>query len=243
MRTRWLGVVLVAGCAGVFSPTTGAVTMTTDEFTRTQAVKLDRSAVHFENRSGGVMMVALGVVGDSTAALLFHSQSDTWTYLHCNHVDLLGDGEPISTVRTEHDGRVHRGVSETISVTLTLEALEHLASAAVARLRICRDTATLTADQQAALRRVLHGIRHGQLVAHVPRGGEVPVDDGVLTMPMPTHMRECTAGNSVEVVFDAAGSVSEMRPWPGATPDQRSCIARALIEFEGPHSTLVRLRP
>lgn len=246
MRARWVGMVLISGCTGVFSPSTGAVTMTVDEFTGTRRVKLDRSAVHFENRLNGVMMTAFGLVGGSTAVLQLHSQSDTWTYLRCNHVHLLGDGEPISTIGTEHDGHVHGGVSETISVTLRLDALEQLASAAVARLRICTDTATLTSDQQAALRRVLHGVRHGELAGHVPRGNETPVDDGVPSLPMPANMRECTAGTTVEVVFDAAGSATEVRPWPGATADQRSCLARALVDFQGPQGSegaLVRLRP
>lgn len=68
----------------------------------------------------------------------------------------------------------------------------------------------------------------------------------MLTRDLPPAVIACTERPvRVEGLFDSDGRLSELRPWPGETPEQRDCVAQALnaIEIPGGSGALVRFEP
>ncbi|MCU0671627.1 MAG: hypothetical protein MUE69_02420 [Myxococcota bacterium] len=65
---------------------------------------------------------------------------------------------------------------------------------------------------------------------------------------LPPEVAECIERPvAVEVLFGGDGRLSELRPWPGETPEQRRCVERVLVEIDAPTGTggpvLVRFEP
>jgi len=65
---------------------------------------------------------------------------------------------------------------------------------------------------------------------------------------LPPEVAECIERPvAVEVLFGGDGRLSELRPWPGETPEQRRCVERVLVEIDAPAGTggpvLVRFEP
>ena len=65
---------------------------------------------------------------------------------------------------------------------------------------------------------------------------------------LPPQVAECIARPvPVEVLFGEDGRLSELRPWPGETPEQRRCVERVMVEIDAPTGqggpVLVRFEP
>jgi hypothetical protein len=67
-----------------------------------------------------------------------------------------------------------------------------------------------------------------------------------VTRALPPEVVACTERPvAVEGLFDNVGRLVELRPWPGETPEMRTCVFRALEDIELPEGrgALVRFEP
>ena len=67
-----------------------------------------------------------------------------------------------------------------------------------------------------------------------------------VTLGLPPEVVACTERPvAVEGLFDDAGRLVELRPWPGETPVQRNCVTEALGQIDLPDGqrALVRFEP
>ncbi|MCB9602556.1 MAG: hypothetical protein H6721_14540 [Sandaracinus sp.] len=73
-------------------------------------------------------------------------------------------------------------------------------------------------------------------------------DSPLVIRDLPPAVAECIERPvPVEVLFGSDGRLSELRPWPGETPEQRRCVERVLVEIDVPTGqggpVLVRFEP
>lgn len=79
------------------------------------------------------------------------------------------------------------------------------------------------------------------------RRPEADADEPVhVTRALPSTVAACIERPVVvEGLFDNVGRLVELRPWPGETPEMRTCVFRALEDIDVPegHGALVRFGP
>lgn len=80
-----------------------------------------------------------------------------------------------------------------------------------------------------------------------PLRSETDADEPVhVTRALPPAVAACIERPVVvEGLFDNVGRLVELRPWPGETPEMRTCVFRALEDIDLPegHGALVRFEP
>lgn len=88
--------------------------------------------------------------------------------------------------------------------------------------------------------------RCSPLQASAEDGDPPSGDPPRVTRSLPPEVAACIERPvAVEGLFDNVGRLVELRPWPGETPDQRTCVAGALEDIELPEgrAALVRFEP
>jgi cysteine-rich repeat protein len=124
--------------------TAGIISEEYDEFKKQNVVYLKDMSL-----SGSLVLNAFSIQGSDSVLVILTSTSENWKYLKCYNVDWLGDDSPVLYQgQVSHEGTVGSGyVIEYISMQFTRDQFLTLASAVVAKGRICNQVFTFKEKQ------------------------------------------------------------------------------------------------
>lgn len=148
---------------GIQPTPNGTIQTKYDEFDKQTTVYVRRMILQYPKDDGTpsdlTSPLELGIItGDSDIVSVMISRSGIgWSYLGCNYIKWLLDGEPFLEFRkAQHDGNVFSGgyVSEHVSQYLRKKEFLEMANARSLRGRLCNTEFSLTPEQIDTLKKV-----------------------------------------------------------------------------------------